>query len=98
MTAVLPGDSRASWAGPDGSGGIAPWPLSSIGRAGFDAGSKSKENPGGVGFTLETGSHGKEPIYFDHCHPLPAANAWIGEALARYIRSEYLTPGGKPGG
>ena len=43
-------------------------------------------------------SHRNEPIYFDHCHPLSAANAWIGEALARCIRSEYLTPGGKPGG
>ena len=43
-------------------------------------------------------SHRNEPIYFDHCHPVSAANAWIGEALARCIRSEYLTPGGKPGG
>jgi hypothetical protein len=39
-------------------------------------------------------SHGSEAIYFDHCHPLPAPNAWIGEALAQRIRSEYLTAGG----
>ena len=41
-------------------------------------------------------SHRKEAIYFDHCHPLAAANAWIGEALAQCIRSEFLTPAGKP--
>lgn len=35
-------------------------------------------------------SHRSEPIYFDHCHPLPLANAWIGEVLAQRIRSEYL--------
>lgn len=43
-------------------------------------------------------SHRNEAIYFDHCHPKPAANAWIGEALARCIRSEYLVPGRKQGG
>ena len=42
-------------------------------------------------------SHRSEAIYFDHCHPLPAANVWIGQALAQRIRSEYLTPGATPG-
>jgi hypothetical protein len=42
-------------------------------------------------------SRRSETIYFDHCHPLAAANAWIGEALAQRIRSDYLTPGGKRG-
>ncbi|MHB8523294.1 MAG: SGNH/GDSL hydrolase family protein [Limisphaerales bacterium] len=37
-------------------------------------------------------SHRGAAIYFDHCHPLPGANAWVGEALARRIRSEYLVP------
>ena len=40
-------------------------------------------------------SHRGEAIYFDHCHPMATANAWIGEALAQCIRSEFLTPGGK---
>jgi lysophospholipase L1-like esterase len=41
-------------------------------------------------------SHRNQPMYFDHCHPKPCANAWIGAALAHYIRSEYLEPNGKP--
>lgn len=37
-------------------------------------------------------AHRGEPIYFDHCHPKAAANAWIGEALAKRIQSDYLDP------
>lgn len=25
------------------------------------------------------------PLFYDQCHPTPAANAWIGEAIARFI-------------
>ncbi|MBI2948402.1 MAG: SGNH/GDSL hydrolase family protein [Verrucomicrobia bacterium] len=37
-------------------------------------------------------SHRGEKIFFDHCHPGAEANVWIGEALARHIRVEYLAP------
>lgn len=37
-------------------------------------------------------SHRGETIYFDHCHPVAAANAWIGEALAQRLRADYLAP------
>lgn len=36
-------------------------------------------------------SHRGEAIFFDHCHPVASANAWIGEALAQCIRDDYLT-------
>jgi lysophospholipase L1-like esterase len=29
-------------------------------------------------------------MFFDHCHPNPAANAWIGKAIAEKILREKL--------
>lgn len=37
-------------------------------------------------------SHRGETIYFDHCHPVATANAWIGDTLAQRLRAEYLAP------